>query len=65
MKEFVDQFNQQKIRTYKFDETVAIIAFCSGVYHAKCAELFHRNRPAMLIKLSKKVGKYINTKEFL
>ena len=65
MKDFVDRFNQQKLRTYDLDEIVAIIAFCSGVQHAKCAASFHRNRPATLIELSEGVGKYIDTEKFL
>ena len=36
LKDFVDQFNQKNLRIYDLDETVAIIAFCSGVQHAKC-----------------------------
>ena len=65
MKDFVDRFNQQKLRVYNLDETVTITAFCSGVQHAKCAAYFHRKRPATLVELSKRVGKYIDTEEFL
>ena len=65
MKDFVNRFNQQKLRVYDLDETVAITAFCSGIQHSKCAESFHRKRPATLVELSKKVGKYIDTEEFL
>ena len=61
----MDQFKQQKLQNYILDETVAITMFYSGVQHAKCATSFHRNRPATLIELSKRVGKYINTEEFL
>ena len=50
---------------YDLDETVVIAAFCSGVQYAKCAASFHRKRPAILVELSKRVGKYINTEEFL
>ena len=65
MKEFVDRFNQKKLQTYNLDETVTITAFYSGVQHIKCTASFHKNRPATLIELSKRVGKYINTEEFL
>ena len=65
LKEFMDRFNQQKLRTFNLDEMVAIIAFCSGVQHAKCTASFHRNRPVTLIELSERVGKYINMEEFL
>ena len=65
LKDFVDRFNQQKIRTYNLDEIVAIIAFCSRVQNAKCAPSFHRNKPATLVELSERVGKYIDTEEFL
>ena len=44
---------------------VAINSFSPGVQHAKCAALFHRNRLVTLIELSERVGKYIDTKEFL
>ena len=40
-------------------------AFCSGVQHPKCATSFHRNRPATLVELSERVGKYIDIEEFL
>ena len=65
MKEFVDRFHQQKLRTYNLDETVAITAVCSRVQYAKCAAWFHRNRPATLIELFERVRKYIDTEEFL
>ena len=65
LKDFVDRFNQQKLSVYDLDETVAITAFCSGVQHAKCVASFHRKRPATLVELSERVGKYINTEEFL
>ena len=65
MKDFTDQFNQQKLRTYNLDEMVAITAFCSGVQHAKCATSFHRNWLVTLIELFERVGKYIDTEEFL
>ena len=46
LKDFVDWFNQQKLRTYDLDETVAITAFYLGVQHAKCAASFHKtSRP--------------------
>ena len=61
LKDFVDRFNQQKLRTYDLDETIAITAFCSGVQHTKCATSFHRNWPATLIGLSERIGKYIDT----
>ena len=61
----MDRFNQQKLRTYNLDETVAITAFCLGVQHAKCVASFHRNRSATLIELFKRVGKYIDTEDFL
>ena len=60
MKEFIDRFNQQKLQTYKLDETVAVTVFYSWVQHAKCAVSFHRNRSATLIELSERVGKYID-----
>ena len=41
------------------------MAFCSAVQYAKCTVSFHRNRLATLIEPSQKVGKYINTEEFL
>ena len=44
---------------------VAITAFWSGVQQAKCAASFHKKRPAILVELSKRVGRYIDTKEFL
>ena len=65
LKDFVNRFNQQKLRVYDLDETVAIIAFCSGVQHAKCAASFHRKRPATLVERSERGGKYIDTEEFL
>ena len=65
LKDFVDWFNQQKLLVYDLDEIVAITAFCSGVQHAKCAASFHRKRPATLVELSERVGKYIDTEEFL
>ena len=65
MKEFVDRFNQKKLRTYNLDEMVAIIVFCLGVWELKCAASFHRNRSATLIELSERVGKCIDTEEFL
>ena len=64
MKDFMDRFNQQKLQTYNLDETVSITAFYSGVQHAKCTTSFHRNRPATLIELSERVGKYIDIEEF-
>ena len=65
LKDFVDRFNQQKLWVYDLDETVAITAFYSGIQHAKCAASFHRKRPATLVEPSERVGKYIDTKEFL
>ena len=65
MKDFVDRFNQQKLRVYDLDETVTITAFYSRVQHAKCAASFHRKRPATLVELFERVGKYIDTEEFL
>ena len=65
LKDFINRFNQQKLRVYDLDETVAITAFCSGVQHAKCAASFHRKRPATLVELSKRVRKYIDIEEFL
>ena len=65
MKDFTDWFNQQNLRTYNLDETVAITTFFSGVQQAKCAASFHKNRPATLIELFERVGKYIDIKEFL
>ena len=65
LKDFVDRFNQQKLRVYDLDETVAITAFCSGVQHVKCAASFHRKRPATLVELFERFGKYIDTEEFL
>ena len=65
LKDFGYRFNQQKLRIYDQDETVAITAFCLGVQHAKCAASFHRNRPATLVELSERVGKYIDVEEFL
>ena len=65
LKDFVYWFNQQKLWVYDLNETVAITAFCSRVQHAKCAASFHRKRPATLVELFERVGKYIDTKEFL
>ena len=64
LKDFVDQFNQWKLRVYDLDETVAITAFYSRVQHAKCAVSFHRKRPATLVELFERVKKYIDTEEF-
>ena len=64
-KNFVDRFNQQKLRIYDLDETIAIITFCSRVQHAKCAASFYINRPAILVEYSERVGKYIDIEEFL
>ena len=50
---------------YDLDKTVSIIAFYLGVQHAKCAASFHKRRLATLVELSKRVGKYIDTEEFL
>ena len=44
---------------------IAITTFCSGVQHAKCAASFHRKRPATLVELSERVGKYIDIEELL
>ena len=65
LKDFVDRFNQQKLRVYDLDEIVTIVAFCSGVQHVKCAASFHNKRPTTLVELSERVGKYIDTEEFL
>ena len=65
LKGFVDRFNQQKLRVYDLDETVVITAFYLGVQHIKCAASFHRKRPATLVELSERIGKYIDTEEFL
>ena len=65
LKDFVDRFNQQKLQIYNLNETVAIAAFCSGVQHTKCSASFYQNRPTTLVELSERVGKYIDTEEFL
>ena len=65
MKDFINQFNQQKLWIYDLDETISIITFCSRVQHAKCAAAFHRNRPTTLVELSERVGKYIDIEEFM
>ena len=43
LKEFVDCFNKENLKVYDLDETIAIIAFCSGVQNTKCAASFHKN----------------------
>ena len=65
LKDFVDQFNQQKLQVYDLNETIAITAFCSGVQNAKVAASFHRRQPATLVELLEGIEKYIDTKEFL
>ena len=63
--DFVDRFNQQKLRVYNLDKAVSITTFCSRVQHAKCVASFHRKRSATLVELSERVGKYIDMEEFL
>ena len=65
LKDFVNRFNQQKLRIYDLDKTVAITAFYSRVQHTMCATSFHRKRLATLVELSERVGQYIDIEEFL
>ena len=59
LKEIIDRFNKEKLKIYDLHETVAIIAFCSGVQNTKCVASFHRNRSRTLVKLAERVEKYI------
>ena len=47
------------------EETVAIIAFYTGVQYSNYASSFHRKSTATLVKLSERVRQYIDTKEFI
>ena len=42
-----------------------LLLFARGFSTPKCIVSFHQNRSATLVELSERVGKYIDTEEFL